>query len=551
MAFGEIVPLIVQREETRPRCLTVRLPGIPVVGEFLASVSGWIAGQMVDIMNNAASNPIPIIGFGKALTRIVKALAGLPKPDAPRIDDFAKPIVRVGNFQVVIPGLFDVVKLGVLVSTTPETDEIEESIKVLNDRLEVETDSRTVDKLVVQRNNLVKNFGTLLDAAAEEERIRRFISLKLSPAPQSSKQRAAILTAMDDVQDDVATLAATMHLIQFFGGRLIPGIGQVTFVADMLAIGQAGLRVSPRNARLARKGKGAIKKEIKRVAEGKFGTQANRFEQANRAGKLGIGMSDVIQGLQSLENHTGYGLRLGPIFGALVDLYYGVLRGATVKFAGPAWDPFNMTRVGCTRSPGLDDIASGASSACHFVALRLWDRASRLLECPDCLTDLSRRQVLWGLAYAMECLYPWLVGEDWEGDLENFKDEPVLGVYPRDARSEAVWNKFAPADEWTSTHLVGDPDRAVMMDEWVQEGSVNLGKMLLENINLVKDPIEREVLEGALVASSWSLLAGLNPGGMVVEHVLSSSVLEDIRAFDGQPAASQRLGALLDAQIRA
>lgn len=551
MAFGEIVPLIVQREETRPRCLTVRLPGIPVVGEFLASVSGWIAGQMVDIMENAASNPIPIIGFGKALVRITKQIAGLPKPSAPRIDDFAKPIVRKGNFQVVIPGLFDVVKLGVLASSSPDIERLEESLATINNDIEVEVDPDRRQTLFGFRDLLVDNLGRLLDEAAEEERIRRFISLKLSPAPQSSKQRAAILTAMDDVQDDVATLAATMHLIQFFGGRAIPGIGQVAFVADMLALGQAGLRVSPRNARLSRKGKGAIKKEVKRVAEGKFGTQSNRIEEANRAGKLGIGMSDVIQGLQSLENHTGYGLRLGPIFGALVDLYYGVLRGATVKFSGPSWDPFNMTRVGCTRSPGLDDIASGASSACHFVALRLWDRASRLLECPDCLTDLSRRQVLWGLAYAMECLYPWLVGEDWEGDLENFKDEPVLGVYPRDARSEDVWDKFAPKAEWTSTHLVGDPDRAVMMDEWVQEGSANLGKLLLENLNLIKDPIEREVLEGELVASSWSLLAGLNPNGMVMEHVLSPSVLEDIRAFDGQPAASQRLGALLDAQIRA
>lgn len=549
MAVSPNVEIFRQREEMVPRCLTVRLPGVPLVGEFFAFGSGWIAGQMVDMMEKAIANPLPIVTFAKAALGIGVGKKVIDKVVPERIFDLLGKELPPGTFEVSIPGLFDIVKIGITPELTERAFSLQLQLENVNSGLGDPERKPFFEQLERQRTRLLQQLAFERVDQERAERLAQIEQIEKSPAPESSRQRAAILTGVDNVQDDVATLAASMHLIQFLTGRAIPGIGQLALIADMIALSQAGLRVKPRNFRIAGKGKGAIKKEIKRVGEGKFGTQQNRIEQANRAGRLGIGMSDIIQGLQSLEQHTGYGLRLGPIFGALTDLYYGFLRGATVVFSGPAWDPFNMSRIGCTRSPGLEDIATGASSVCHFAALRIWDYGSRLLECPDCLTDLSRKRVLWGLAYAMECLYPWLMGQDWERDIENFMGEPVVGLFPRDLRSEEVWNTFAPADEWKSTHLTGDPDRNITPQEWVQQGSVRLGDLLLENINLVKDPGEREILETALVGSSWSLLAGLNPAGLIVEREFSPSIVEDLAAADGEPGASGRLESLLTASL--
>jgi len=517
------------------------------VGEFFAFTSGWIAAEMVDIMEKAIENPLPVISFAKKAISIGQGEKVVEKAVPPRIFDLIGLPIPGEGFEVSIPGLTDIVKLGIAPIKTQEVNALERAIAQNNESIEAQVPGPIRDGLIKSRDQRLAILGGIRRRQEEAEREKQKEAIRLSPSPQSSKQRAAILTGIDNVQDDVATLAAVMHLISFLSGKALPGIGQLAFIADMLALGQAGLRITPRNARLATKGKGAIKKDIKRVAESKFGSQVNRIEEANRMGKLGIGMSDIIQGLQSLEQHTGYGLRLGPIFGAVQDLFYGFLRGATVTFAGPSWDPFNFTRVACTRSPTFDEIATGAGSVCHFAAVRIWDYGSRLLECSDCLTDLSRKRILWGLVYAMECLHPWLVGQDIEADMSNFIDQPVMGIFPRDARSEDAWNEFAPKEEWTSTHLTGDPDRVVMPRDWVRDGSVNLGAALLENIRLIEDPIEREVLENELVASSWSLMAGLNPFGRIAEQELSSSTLEDLRAFDGDPGASLRLEKLLAA----
>ena len=539
--------IITRREFLVPRCLTIRLPGVPLVGEFFAFGSAWIASQMVDIMETAIETRLSPIKIAKKALGIGQGEKAIDKGVPPRIFDLLGKGAPPGGFEVNIPGLFDIVKLGILAERTPEIDRLEIQVELFNRAIEVSTKPEQQRLFIEQRDALTRQLGRLVQVQEEAEREELIEQIRLSPAPESSRQRAAILTSMDNVQDDVATLAASLHLIQFLVGRAFPVVGQIALVADVMALVQGGLRVKPRNFRIAGKGKGAVKKEIQRVGEGKYGTQANRIEQANRGGKLGIGMSDLIQGLQSLEQHTGYGLRLGPIFGAITDLYYGFLRGATVVFSGPLEDPFNLSRKGCTRSPGLSDIAANAEMQCHLSALRIWDYGSRLLECPDCLTDLSRKRVLWGLAYAMECLYPWLIGQDWERDIENFMGEPVMGVFPRDSRSEDVWDVFAPKGEWISTHLTGDPDRNITPQEWVQQGSVALGDRLLENINLIKDPTERQILENVLVGSSWSLLAGLNPLGRIVESELSPSILEDLAAMDGDPGASQRLEALIEA----
>ena len=561
------VEIFRQREEMVPRCLTVRLPGVPLLGEFFAFGSGWIAAQMVKIMEMAIANPIPVVSFAKAALGIAPARSVITKVSQPRIFDLLAKNVPAGTFEVKIPGVFDIIKIGIAPVLTPAVFTAQVRLDSANSGIEAIVDTfdsfdefkkaeaealaagfqrdNQLDRLLLERDRAATQMKFARLDAEREERKLQIEQIDKSPTPESSRQKAAMLTSVDNVQDDIATLAAVMHIIQFLVGRRIPGIGQAALFADMLSLAQAGARVKPRNFRVAGKGKGAIKKEMKRVSNGKFGTQANRIETANRAGKLGIGMSDIVQGLQSLEQHSGYGLRLGPLFGAITDLYYGFLRGADITFSGPAWDPFNFSRIGCTRSPGLEDVATGASSVCHFAALRIWDYGSRLLECPDCLTDTSRRRVLWGLAYAMECLYPWLIGQDWESDLANFKDEPVVGVFPRDSRSEDVWDVFAPKGDWRSTHLTGDPDRVISREEWVQGGFSKLGDLLLENINLVKDSDERELLETALVGSTWSLLAGLNPAGVITETVLSSSTLEDLAAMDGDPGASQRLESLL------
>lgn len=180
------------------------------------------------------------------------------------------------------------------------------------------------------------------------ERQRRAASLSRSPSPEIVRDFSKIGTAIDDIQDGLVTLSVLGRVASKIVGRSIPGFGFIATAADALnvfnqlypnaavrsAVGaadRAGARLSGRKRYLASK---SVKRALGLDASQSLGTYARRVEEALKTGKVGFGLGEALQVAQTSDQLFGVGLSLGPIFGAMQDSFFGLLRGARFDVSG-------------------------------------------------------------------------------------------------------------------------------------------------------------------------------------------------------------------------
>ena len=178
---------------------------------------------------------------------------------------------------------------------------------------------------------------------------RRLAQLRNSPSPEVVRNFARIGQAIDDIQDAAVTLSVAGRLAVKLRGKSIPGVGAITTAADVInimnifyptaagkALAGAGDRIG---AKLTGRRKYLVSKEIKRslgLSQGEsMSTYLRRLEETLKTGKVSLGIGEVLQILQTSDALFGVGVSLGPIFGALQDHFFGVLRGARYDLSGP------------------------------------------------------------------------------------------------------------------------------------------------------------------------------------------------------------------------
>lgn len=175
----------------------------------------------------------------------------------------------------------------------------------------------------------------------------RYDKMLASPIPNEISSMTSVLTAVDDAQDAIISLAAIGRIACFFLPRVLTSllawpIGLLWFIATImgLLIAPSACALNPmackRYMRLKLQGRANTLK-AKSTKFGKRAGQLAKHEAARleagvkgyaTSGKFYPSFSEGIQMLQVTDSIYGYGISIGPIFGAAYDLISGGVRWA-------------------------------------------------------------------------------------------------------------------------------------------------------------------------------------------------------------------------------
>ena len=148
-----------------------------------------------------------------------------------------------------------------------------------------------------------------------------------SPSPKVVTDFARIGMEIDNVQDALVTLSVAGRVATKLTGRLLPGVGWIATAADVLNL--LNVFYPPTLGDVTRwfTGKGGKRKALE-YARLQGGTYRRRLEETLKTGKVGFGLGEALQVLQTADWLFGVGIVLGPIFGASQDAVFGLLRGS-------------------------------------------------------------------------------------------------------------------------------------------------------------------------------------------------------------------------------
>lgn len=159
----------------------------------------------------------------------------------------------------------------------------------------------------------------------KEKRRERYLSMLKSPTPSVVQNAGSIMTAIDDAQDAISTLAAIGQLARKVAPKILGKIlrgptGLLLIASDALNLVQAGGMYCMAPMYGKRAGEELAKgspKGIKRRLKQRMWSKARLPTKG-----------DWIQGLQTTEQIFGFGISLGPIVGLVQDTYIGAVRAA-------------------------------------------------------------------------------------------------------------------------------------------------------------------------------------------------------------------------------
>lgn len=233
--------------------------------------------------------------------------------------------VAQNGYTITIPGLSDIIKIQ---TTKPMTDEEHYHW--------------------TQRDYEFFSPYRLEELRRESQKRReRFLNLLGSPQPQVLRALGSIMTAIDDAQDGISTLAVLGQIARRVApkalGKLLQGpVGILTAVSDILNLIQA----VPQACLTPYSGK-RIKDAFSRASPKNLLGRAKNVKKLNNAIP---GKGDLIQALQTTESIFGFGISLGPLMGLLVDIPAGAVRylsGEKVRIKLPTPDWEHWRRVAC------------------------------------------------------------------------------------------------------------------------------------------------------------------------------------------------------------
>lgn len=157
----------------------------------------------------------------------------------------------------------------------------------------------------------------------------QYLAMLASPTPAVVQNAGSIMTAIDDAQDAISTLAVVGQMARTVApkvlGRYLKGpTGLLLMTSDLLnMVQQSGqFCMAPMYGKKAGEGLAkASPKNYKTKLKRRLNTQKKLPTQA-----------DWIQGLQATEQVFGVGISLGPIVGLMQDIVFGAARSTPGKF---------------------------------------------------------------------------------------------------------------------------------------------------------------------------------------------------------------------------
>jgi len=233
--------------------------------------------------------------------------------------------VKEHGYSITIPRFADIIHLGMHKPMSPN----EKMLWTSGRRMEIGK-SRQIE-LYYQKNR-------------SRERYQRYMA---SPIPNVISSITSVLTAIDDAQDAIISLAAIGRIACFFLPRVITSflawpIGLLWFIATIMGLlmGPSACAMNPMSCKRYMRLKIAMSGDTlkgKSRALGKRAKNVSKYQLARfKAGIKGYAtsgsflpsFSEGIQMLQVTDSIYGIGLSIGPIFGMAYDLASGGVRWA-------------------------------------------------------------------------------------------------------------------------------------------------------------------------------------------------------------------------------
>ncbi len=212
----------------------------------------------------------------------------------------AEHIAKVG-FQITLPGLSDIIHIG---QPNPMTDQEKDWY----------------------RKRQYWNFGKKRYDEIQEMKYKkklRYDQMLASPIPAIVQNAASLLTAIDDAQDAISTMAWMGRILLHFAPRLLGRsflgpVGWLLTAADIMSLvmilGGMGLILPEK------------KKKFHAATSSNPFTKKAKVWRAKRLRKWKPTFADSIQALQTTDQVFGVGISLGPIVGLIQDITFGTMR---------------------------------------------------------------------------------------------------------------------------------------------------------------------------------------------------------------------------------
>jgi hypothetical protein len=431
--------------------------------------------------------------------------------------------------QIIVPGWDDVIKLPGGVQ--PTADDFKAYFKSLRDHQPSGLDPAT--------------------QAAVLRALQRAKQAKASADPLYFQAWGAILTALDNVQDLVSTIASlgrlAIWLFPKIAGRAVPILGPVILLNDLLnIISLIGLLAMPAYALLCGGPRAAMAAGIPAVARGKAlkgmswkSMFANPFSRVGRAklrakaaGRL-PGIGNLIEIGQTTQALWGWGLSFGAIVGAAsatTAATAGIGRGTgyTVN-----WDNFYTSLgadIGAGRRPDTETLAPPLHQAAAVMVA-----APVILGTQDVFSNEEHLAALLAYRGALELVTKALRGTGWQ-DVMARDGAPAMSldavVSPRvrelvtglgwDLDAGLRWPvpgspRILPADEW-GVLMAGRMEQA-LGDYYLPRRLTQEGALAGVLINEILEGLMRLVYEDD-EAIRWELTTD----SRLISSMLESSV---------------------------
>lgn len=217
----------------------------------------------------------------------------------------AKYIAKNG-YTITVPGLNDIIHINFE--------------KAMTDQEVKDWKNRNYDKFSPERYEAIR--------AMKQKRKEKFLAMLGSPTPHIVNNAGSIMTAIDDAQDAVSTLAMVGVLAVKAApralGRVFAGpAGWALAASDVLnTVQHLGFKKMPNMT---------SKRQIEAATGENLKTKKGRLKAIQKLKVKFPTKAAVIEGLQVTDNIFGVGICLGPIVGFVLDSVFGPFRVITGK----------------------------------------------------------------------------------------------------------------------------------------------------------------------------------------------------------------------------
>lgn len=259
----------------------------------------------------------------------------------------------------------------------------------------------------------------------------KFLAMLASPSPDIANNVGTILTALDDAQDAIATLACVGTIAAKLGGKtlmkvLAPGIGWAWLASDIMNM------INPFSR--ARKwwkadSSGREPKRLSdKLTELNPSTKKGKRKTLRRIRKWAPTSANICEASQTADQLFGVGLSFGPVVGFAQDLLFAGARQQAGEFVDLKFTPR-------ARSEWWNAALGALKSN---VTLGLCDLHSD----PKDIVDLILSQHL-----ASEVVYPHAIANDTMSIVENTKDVLYHAPEPTDTLTLEIMDEVLPPND--------------------------------------------------------------------------------------------------------